>query len=85
MACFDTKEHIYSYCGLVDHENKIQNNIRILLDSLASNVVDHRGFYQTDVGDKADKLYGTILCRGGISDMLKIVLIVLLILQSCLK
>jgi len=68
MTCFDTKEHIYSYCGLVDYEDKIKNNMRILLlDSLASIVVDHRGFDQTDVGNKADKLYGTILCRGVIS------------------
>lgn len=52
MACFDTKE------------DKMQNNMRILLDSLASNAVDHRGFYQTDVGDKANKLYGTKFCRG---------------------
>jgi len=58
----------------------IQNNVRRLLDSIASNVVDHRGFYQTDVGVKADKLYGTIFCRGAY--LLKIVLIVLLILPE---
>lgn len=49
------------------NEDTFQNNLRSLLDSLASNVVDHHGFYQTIVGKKANKIYGTILCRGDIS------------------
>ncbi|GAU34491.1 hypothetical protein TSUD_388030 [Trifolium subterraneum] len=49
------------------NEDTFQTNKKTLLDSLASNVVDHHGFYQTIVGKKSNKVYGTILCRGDIS------------------
>jgi hypothetical protein len=44
-------------------------NVRRLLDSLASSGgwMDHHGFDQTDVGKKANKVYGTVLCKWDIS------------------
>lgn len=49
------------------NQDIFHTNLRILLDSLASKVVDHHGFYQTHVGKKGNKVYGTVLCRGDIS------------------
>lgn len=48
------------------NEDAFQNNLRSLLDSLASIMVDHHGFYQNIVGKKANKVFGTILCSGDI-------------------
>ncbi|MED6212323.1 hypothetical protein PIB30_082236 [Stylosanthes scabra] len=59
-----------SECSAADHsvmEAEFETNLGSLLDSLASNVVDHQGFYQASVGKKGNKVYGAVLCRGDIS------------------
>ncbi|KAK7328032.1 hypothetical protein VNO77_22126 [Canavalia gladiata] len=66
----DTNMQTGSQCSEADYyvnEDTFQTNLRSLLDSLSSNVIQHHGFYQTIVGKKANKVYGTILCRGDIS------------------
>lgn len=67
----DTNRETGSLCDKADknpvNEDTFQTNLKTLLDSLASNVVDSHGFYQTIVGKKPNRLYGTILCRGDIS------------------
>ncbi|KAI9120584.1 hypothetical protein K1719_007617 [Acacia pycnantha] len=43
-------------------------NLRTTMDSLADNVINRHGFYQTRVGDKkSNTVYGSVLCRGDIS------------------
>jgi hypothetical protein len=67
---YDTNMEIGLTCGKSDNtvdEETFQTNKKTLLDSLASNVVEHHGFYQTIVGTKSNRVYGTILCRGDIS------------------
>ncbi|KAK7412223.1 hypothetical protein VNO78_03673 [Psophocarpus tetragonolobus] len=59
-----------SQCSQADYsdsEGTFQANLRVLLDSLASNVVENHGFYQTIVGRKANRVYSSVLCRGDIS------------------
>ncbi|MED6110814.1 hypothetical protein PIB30_046292 [Stylosanthes scabra] len=59
-----------SECSAADHsvmEAEFETNLGSLLDSLASNVVGHHGFYQASVGKKNNKVYGEVLCRGDIS------------------
>jgi hypothetical protein len=63
----DTNAEIASSCGKSNNEDTFETNKKTLLDSLASNVVEHHGFYQTIVGTKSNRVYGTILCRGDIS------------------
>ncbi|KAJ1396588.1 Gnk2-homologous domain [Sesbania bispinosa] len=66
----DTNLQTGSQCAEADYsvnEDTFQTNLRSLLDSLAFNVVNHHGFYQTVVGKKGNKVYGTVLCRGDIS------------------
>ncbi|KAK7302159.1 hypothetical protein RJT34_13040 [Clitoria ternatea] len=66
----DTNMQAGFQCSASDYsvnQDTFQTNLRILLDSLASNVVEHHGFYQTIVGKKVNKVYGTVLCRGDIS------------------
>ncbi|KAK7246653.1 hypothetical protein RIF29_41523 [Crotalaria pallida] len=63
QTCFQCSQPDYS----VNEGTTFQNNLKTLLDSLASNVVDNHGFYQTIVGKKGNKVYGSILCRGDIS------------------
>ena len=67
----DTNRETGSLCDKADNnpvnEDAFQTNLKTLLDSLASNIVDSHGFYQTIVGKKPNRLYGTILCRGDIS------------------
>lgn len=71
LCLADTNMQTGSQCTKADdysvNEDTFQTNLRSLLDSLASNVVHHRGFYQTVVGKKINRVYGTILCRGDIS------------------
>ncbi|CAJ1961446.1 unnamed protein product [Sphenostylis stenocarpa] len=56
-----------SEAGYSNNDGTFQTNLRSLLDSLASNVVEHHGFYQNVVGKKGNRVYGTVLCRGDIS------------------
>ncbi|RDY05310.1 Cysteine-rich repeat secretory protein 55, partial [Mucuna pruriens] len=66
----DTNMKSGSQCSQADYsvsEGTFQTNLRSLLNSLASNVVEHHGFYQTIVGKNANKVYGSVLCRGDIS------------------
>ncbi|XP_054803852.1 cysteine-rich repeat secretory protein 1-like isoform X2 [Prosopis cineraria] len=43
-------------------------NLRTTMDSLADNVNNRQGFYQTSVGNKkSNTVYGSALCRGDIS------------------
>lgn len=66
----DTNLQTGSQCSDADYsvnQDAFETNLRSLLDSLASNVVDHHGFYQASVGKEANKVYGAILCRGDIS------------------
>jgi hypothetical protein len=70
FAAADTNAEIIRVCDEYEstvNEDTFQTNKKTLLDSLASNVVDHHGFYQTIVGKKSNRVYGTILCRGDIS------------------
>ncbi|KAL9321313.1 hypothetical protein ACSQ67_013152 [Phaseolus vulgaris] len=66
----DTNMKSGSQCSEADYSDTdatFQTNLRSLLDSLASNVVEHHGFYQNVAGKKANRVYGTVLCRGDIS------------------
>lgn len=66
----DTNMKSGSQCSEADYSDSdrtFQTNLRSLLDSLVSNVVEHQGFYQNVVGEKANRVYGTVLCRGDIS------------------
>ena len=62
----DTNREIGPICNKAD--NTVNEDIfQTLLDFLASNVVDHQGFYQTIAGENSSRVYGSILCRGDIS------------------
>ncbi|KAL4274823.1 hypothetical protein AHAS_Ahas20G0045700 [Arachis hypogaea] len=66
----DTDLQRGSECSQADYSVKgeeSERNLQSLLDSLASNVVDHHGFYQASVGKKSNKVYGAVLCRGDVS------------------
>ncbi|KAL2342003.1 hypothetical protein Fmac_009943 [Flemingia macrophylla] len=71
LSVADTNMKAASQCSEADYSvsegTAFQTNLRSLLDSLASNVVQRHGFYQTIVGKKGNKVYGSVLCRGDIS------------------
>ncbi|KAI4296516.1 hypothetical protein L6164_036466 [Bauhinia variegata] len=71
FPCFgDTNVPRGLQCSEADYsvnEDGFHTNLKTLMDSLAANVVSHDGFYQTQVGEKANKVYGLILCRGDIA------------------
>jgi len=63
----DTNIAIGSSCREADNTTVNEDILQTLLNSLASNVVDHHGFYQTIAGENSSRIYGSILCRGDIS------------------
>ena len=63
----DTNREIGSTCKNEENTTVNENILQTLLNSLASNVVDHHGFYQTNAGENSSRIYGSILCRGDIS------------------
>ncbi|KAL2495282.1 Cysteine-rich repeat secretory protein 55 [Forsythia ovata] len=47
--------------------NAVQINLNNVVNTLEQNVNFHSGFYTTTAGEKSDKIYGLIQCRGDVS------------------
>lgn len=62
---------LYTYCATnarnYTPNSTIENNVKLLLESLSSNTSIYGGFYNNTIGNGTDRVYGQALCRGDVN------------------